>query len=94
MMPCRPNCGALGPIWSGATRFGRLGCSAPMARGGQREDSDLDVLVELGEGIGLIGVVGLQLDLSDALGVKVDLVDRLALKPAVSRRVQAEVVML
>lgn len=71
-----------------------MGVFGSYARGEQREDSDLDVLVELGEGIGLIGVVGLQLDLSDALGVKVDLVDRLALKPAVSRRVQAEVVML
>lgn len=71
-----------------------MGVFGSWARGEQREDSDLDVLVELGDGITLIDFAGLQLDLSDALGIKVDLVEKDALKPRIGQRVLAEVVYL
>ena len=71
-----------------------MGVFGSYAKGNQTQSSDLDVLVELGDGIGLLGFAGLQQDLSDALGMKVDLVDREALKPAIGRRIMAEVVML
>lgn len=70
-----------------------LGVFGSYARGCQTPSSDLDVLVDLGDGIGLMGFAGLQQDLSDALGLKVDLVDREALKPAIGKRIMAEVVM-
>lgn len=71
-----------------------MGVFGSYVRGEQREDSDLDVLVELGDGITLIDFAGLQLDLSDALGIKVDLVEKEALKPRIGQRVLAEVVYL
>ena len=53
-----------------------MGVFGSYVRGEQRDDSDLDLLVDLGDGMGLIEVVGLQLELSDALGITVDLVER------------------
>jgi predicted nucleotidyltransferase len=41
----------------------------------------LDLLVELGEDIDLLGYAGLQIELSNALEVSVDLVERETLRP-------------
>jgi uncharacterized protein len=71
-----------------------LGIFGSFARGEQTETSDLDIIVALDDGIGLIGLTGLRHDLSDALGVKVDLVTKDALKPGISQRILAEAVML
>lgn len=71
-----------------------MGVFGSYVRGEQREDSDLDVLVELGEGIDLVGYAGLQLELSDALGMNVDLVEREALRPWLAHRVLSEVMPL
>ena len=45
-------------------------------RGEQREDSDLDILVEFDREVSLLDVVGLELFLSDTIGVKTDVVLR------------------
>ncbi len=71
-----------------------MGVFGSCVHGRQTESSDLDVLVELGEGIGLLEVAGLQQALSDALGVKVDLVMKDALRRRIGRRIMSEVVML
>jgi len=71
-----------------------MGVFGSYVRGEQREDSDIDVLVELGDGIGLLDYVGLQQDLSDALGVKVDLADKSTLRRQIGQRILAEVRML
>jgi predicted nucleotidyltransferase len=71
-----------------------LGIFGSYARGEQTEDSDLDILVNLGDGIGLLELAGLQQDLSDALGVRVDLVMRDAVKRGIARRILSEAVML
>ena len=71
-----------------------MGVFGSYARGEQREDSDVDVLVELGDGMDLIAYAGLQLELSDALGVSVDLVEREALRPRLAPHVLSEVVPL
>jgi len=44
------------------------------ARGEAREDSDIDLLVDVESGRSLLDVVGLWLDLQELLGCKVDLV--------------------
>ena len=44
------------------------------ARGEAREDSDIDLLVDVESGRTLLDVVGLWLDLQELLGCKVDLV--------------------
>ncbi|MDP2958173.1 MAG: nucleotidyltransferase domain-containing protein [Longimicrobiales bacterium] len=55
-------------------RYGvrRAGVFGSHARGDAREDSDLDLLVDLPEGSSLLDLVGLQLDLGDVLGISVD----------------------
>jgi predicted nucleotidyltransferase len=58
-----------------------MGVFESYARGEQREDSDLDLLVELGDGITLIDYVGLQLELSDALGLTVDMANKAEVRP-------------
>ncbi len=72
----------------------RMGVFGSYVHGKQRADSDLDILVELGDGIGLMEFVGLKQELSDAIGLDVDLVSRDALKPRIGQRILAEVVML
>ena len=71
-----------------------MGVFGSYARGEQRQDSDLDVLVDLGDGMTLIDFVGLQLEISDALGLPVDLVMTDALEPRIGERILAEAVLL
>lgn len=69
-----------------------LGIFGSYVRGDQKETSDLDVLVEFSETPGLFKFIALERQLSRLLGVKVDLVMKNALKPAIGRRILAEVV--
>ena len=71
-----------------------LGIFGSYVRGQQTEDSDVDVLVDLNDDIGLLGLAGLQCDLSEALGLKVDLVMRDAVKRGLATRILSEAVML
>ena len=50
------------------------GIFGSFARGEQRSESDLDVLVAFGEGATLLDYVGLGLFLEDKLGIPVDVV--------------------
>lgn len=61
-----------------------------VARGLDREGSDLDLLVDLPAGTSLLQVVGLQLDIQDVLGVKVDLCTEQELHPDLKARILAE----
>ncbi len=62
-------------------------------RGEQTPDSDLDVLIELGDQpIGLFKFVEIQNVLSDRLGINIDLVEKEGLKPAIGKRVLREAV--
>lgn len=61
-----------------------------VAKGLDREGSDLDLLVDVPTGTSLLEVVGLQLDLEDALGVKVDLCTERELHPSLKPRILAE----
>ncbi len=62
------------------------------ARNEQRAGSDLDVLVEFEEALGLLKFIEMENYLSDLLGVKVDLVMKDALKPRIGRRVLSEAI--
>ena len=61
-----------------------------VARGHDREGSDLDLLVDLPAGTSLLHIVGLQLDIEDALGIKVDLCTERELHPDLKLRILAE----
>lgn len=68
-----------------------IGIFGSYIRGEQREKSDLDMLVEFEETIGLFKFVALERYLSRLLGVKVDLVMKSALKPRIGARILQEV---
>jgi len=61
-----------------------------VARGLDREGSDLDLLVDVPLGTSLLEIVGLQLDIEDALGFKVDLCTERELHPELKARILAE----
>ena len=69
----------------------RLALFGSWARGDAREDSDVDVLVEVDPSIGL-RFVDLGDELEKALGRRVDLVSRRAIKPSLWTRIEPELI--
>ena len=69
-----------------------LGIFGSCARGEQRSDSDLDVLVAFERPVTLFDLVRLEDDLADELGVEVDLVTKESLKPRIESRVSEDLV--
>lgn len=65
-----------------------------VARGEETDDSDIDLLVDLDSGVGLVGLVGLGRELTELLGADVDVVPGDALKPGLRDRVLAEAIPL
>jgi predicted nucleotidyltransferase len=65
-----------------------------VARGEDRPDSDIDLLVELPEGIGLFAVARVQNELEELLGAPVDLIPKPGLKEGVRPSVEADLVRL
>jgi predicted nucleotidyltransferase len=65
-----------------------------VARGWDRADSDVDLLVDLPPGLGLLGLGRVEADLEAILGSRVDLVPAPDLKPGVRTRVEREMVPL
>ncbi|GAA0512822.1 hypothetical protein SAMN04488066_104221 [Halorubrum aquaticum] len=69
-----------------------LGIFGSYARGEQRPDSDLDVLVAFDQPVTLFDLVRLENELTDELGVEVDLVTKDSLKPRIEARVTDDLV--
>jgi predicted nucleotidyltransferase len=65
-----------------------------LARGDETEDSDLDLLVTLGEGRSLLDLVGLKQDVEDLVHRPVDVVTDRALSPHIRERVLSEAIPL
>ncbi|MGI8626567.1 MAG: nucleotidyltransferase family protein [Geodermatophilaceae bacterium] len=65
-----------------------------VARGEDRADSDIDLLVDLDEGVGLVKLAGLERELSELLGRRVDVVPAEGLKPVVRSKVDRDLVQL
>ena len=76
---------------AGVTRSSLFGS---FVRGENREDSDIDILVDFPRGKGLFEFVGLQFQLEDALKKKVDLVEYESLHPLLKQRILAEQVQI
>ncbi|WP_026451650.1 nucleotidyltransferase family protein [Aequorivita capsosiphonis] len=68
----------------------RAGIFGSYAKGINSEDSDIDILVELGENMSLLDFVRIKLDLESLLNKKVDLVEYRALKPRLKNRILSE----
>jgi hypothetical protein len=69
-----------------------LGIFGSYIRGEQKEDSDLDILVEFSKVPDLFEFIGLKQELSEILGVEVDLVMKDALKSGIGKRILEEVI--
>lgn len=68
-----------------------IGIFGSYLRGEQKDKSDLDILVDFEETIGLFKFIALERYLSQLLGIKVDLVMKSALKPRIGARILQEV---
>jgi predicted nucleotidyltransferase len=64
------------------------------ARGDDREDSDVDLLVDFAPGTSIIDIIGIQRELESLLGVPVDLVPRNGLKKRVRARAEKDLLPL
>ena len=65
-----------------------------VARGEDTEASDVDLLVNVAPGTGLLGLARLQRDLEELLAAPVDLIPAEGLKPGIRERVHQEAVSL
>ncbi|MFQ5910849.1 MAG: nucleotidyltransferase family protein [Thermoplasmata archaeon] len=68
----------------------KVGLFGSFVRDEMREDSDIDILVEIDDDISLLDFVGLKLEIEDALGMKVDLVEYSTIKPLLRERIMSE----
>ena len=69
----------------------KAGIFGSIARGELREDSDVDILVEIErDDLSLLDFVGIKLELEAALGRRVDLVEYDTIKPLLRERILAE----
>ena len=75
-------------------RYGvkEIGIFGSFVRGEEREDSDIDILVEFEKPIGFFKFLELEEYLSNLIGRKVDLVSKKALKPHIGKHILEEVV--
>ncbi len=69
-----------------------IGIFGSYIKGKQKEKSDIDVLVEFSEPVGLFAFMDLEEYLQTLFGVKVDLVSRKALKPHIGEQILREVI--
>ncbi|HVV21281.1 MAG TPA: helix-turn-helix domain-containing protein [Pseudonocardiaceae bacterium] len=65
-----------------------------VARGEDTENSDVDLLVDLDDEVGIVSLAGLRRELVDLLGVDVDVVPANALKPGIRDDVLTEAIAL
>jgi len=77
-----------------AHRVSNLRVFGSVARGEDRLDSDVDLLVDLPAGMGLLGLFRLQRDLEEILQASVDVVPSDGLKPEVRANIESELVAL
>lgn len=84
----------LKPILKEKFQVENIGIFGSFVRGEQNKKSDLDILVEFSETIGLFKFIELENFLSKELGTKVDLVMKDVLKPQIKDIILREVVYL
>jgi len=73
-------------------RFGvkRASLFGSLARGEDREDSDIDILVEFEAGKSLLDLAGLKIELEEVLGRRVDLLTFNSLHPLLKDKILKE----
>ena len=82
--PKQSSLAAIRPIVLGITKrygVGNVRVFGSFSRGQERKNSDIDLLIDLPEGMTLLDLAGLKIDLEDALKRSVDVVPARAVKP-------------
>lgn len=69
----------------------KIGVFGSFVRGEQENDSDIDILVEFSQAVGMVKFLQLENNLQGLLNAKVDLVTKPALKKHIGRRIMHEV---
>lgn len=72
----------------------RAGLFGSTVRGDDRQDSDVDVLVEVDDSVSLLGLAKLKNELEERLGRSVDLVEYGTIKPLLRDRILKEQVVI
>lgn len=72
----------------------KIGLFGSCVRGEMREDSDIDILVEIEDDISLLEFVGVKLEIEEALGKEIDLVEYNTIKPLLRERILKEQVVI
>ena len=72
----------------------RSGVFGSYVREAEKEESDIDILIDFPRGKGLFELAGLQLELEQILDRKVDLVEYDGLNPLIKARILAEEVQI
>jgi len=72
----------------------RLGIFGSYVRGEQKNESDLDLLIDYEEAPSLFTLIEIENQLSELLGIKVDLVTQKGIKPQLRNYILEEVVYL
>ncbi|WP_417913900.1 nucleotidyltransferase family protein [Candidatus Electronema sp. JM] len=75
-------------------KISKLRIFGSYVRGEQRNESDVDVLIDYVEAPSLIALIEMENMLSDLLGLKVDLVTSKGLKPQLRQHILDEVIYL
>ncbi|HDH03933.1 MAG TPA: nucleotidyltransferase [Candidatus Campbellbacteria bacterium] len=70
----------------------QVGIFGSVARGTEKNDSDIDILVEFSSPIGFFDFMRLEKHLSEVLNKKVDLVSKKAIKPIIKKSILDEVI--
>lgn len=69
-----------------------VGIFGSWARGEQREDSDLDILIDFDKHVDLLELVGIEQELASSLGVKVDLITRRSVLKSLLPHIESELI--
>ena len=68
----------------------KAGVFGSYARGKQKKNSDIDVLIKTKKGMSLLGFSHLKVELEEALKRRVDLVEYDTIKPLIRKRILSE----
>lgn len=64
------------------------------ARGEEKPESDIDIIVEFSEPKGILEIVGLEQELSELIGRKVDLLTEKSVSPYIIDKIKNELVVI
>ena len=71
-----------------------IGVFGSYARGDEKKESDLDILIDLEDNLNLLDIIGLEQELSDQLGLKVELITSRSLDPQLKPYIDRDLILL